>query len=332
MNLDQRFVAAGDVLDLATAHATPSAPPAEHRRARRLVVAGAAAVLAAGGAAWWARPPAPGHGSMTSVPQPSAAQIWVPPSSIDRIEVDPSFFESGTRQYGQMRSPSGQVFGVGVGENLLGTLPSDRDRRTVDGTTFGRFEEMSVAVYTAVNECTAVGVQTVEPAWSDEVMAVLAAVHLEAGTVSVRLPAGWTSLGSGPVVPVIRIQFDATIDGHPATYQLKEAVGQPLGSLEGPVGGLIPVDVGDSPGWLGNGEARVLRWERDGVALQLAATNVTTDEILRVATSLVQMPLDRARSSAPPAAAGSTATTTALIPVSQPASCPTNRTLTITNP
>lgn len=200
------------------------------------------------------------------------------------------------RTLGLVQAPSGATYSVNVTEDFWGELPAEFDQRTIGATTWATGEEDSNRAYVSIAECAMVSVSAGpdRTAWSDEALAMLAAV--EAGDpITFDLPEGWSTLAVGPFGEWFGMSFDpgdgladvtlTQMPGSSAGPILADLVGRPTES----------VVFRDTPAWLvtlDDAGWSTLVWADDRGAFSIQSKDRSLDQLAAIVDGLSTVSVD----------------------------------------
>lgn len=276
-------------------------------RIRRVPLAAAAALVAAcivAIAVVAARPAADTtRGTATTTPRAgvsdSNAQIadkllfpgHVDPKSVPEVSV----IELSRAELALVQSPSGQLHRVSVNRIGASRLDTEADKRVInDRTVVVEHDELGNH-YQWIDQCVLGSLQTstaTRPAWNDEDVAMLAAIHIDTDQVTLTLPPGWSVVNAGTANPLIQLVFDADIRGTTRTVVLGQSIGGAITALPGMTGPITPTNaVPGRTAWIAQGpRSPALLFDNDGIAVGLWGQDLTVDDLVGVAADLAQRP------------------------------------------
>ncbi len=202
------------------------------------------------------------------------------------------------RAAGTLMSPSGDLFGIASTKNFWGALPNEWAQRDVGVRRFGVGDEMGSTVYATVDPCDLISVKDPRAnttLWADDVTALLSSMTINGGVVSIPVPAGWTSVGTGSVTTLYGLTYTVQLDGVTRSVSLMQMPGTPVGALlaQSQWGPAMLTDLGDAdhvPAWFITphaGTFTFLAWtDESGSAVLLGSDHAAVNELKKLAATL----------------------------------------------
>ncbi|MDO8403120.1 MAG: hypothetical protein Q7T27_06455 [Pseudomonas sp.] len=235
----------------------------------------------------------------------------------------------GNRAGAVLVTPDGRPFAVSVEENFWGSLPADAEQREVNGRTFGASGAMDSMDYTTLSSCLMVDVGDRVPqaaAWSTDAFTMVNGLTIDGTSVSLQVPAGWTSMGSGALATTYVVSFTTT-DGRSA--ELMQMLDAPAGALlaQHALSTLTPTVFDGNTAWLYSMDGWMyLAWNRAEGSAMIALQDGTADQLVALAAQMTG--LHGSDWSKDIAAIGTGSTATVATAAGTPGQCGT-RTLTV---
>ncbi|MEO6492952.1 MAG: hypothetical protein ABIP99_08975 [Ilumatobacteraceae bacterium] len=199
---------------------------------------------------------------------------------------------------GAVVAPNGRVFGISLNAYYPDTTADGEFRRiggydvraTTDGTA-------PAEVYRLIHEgCLSFNIITAgEDSWSDNTTALINGLTLDPTRAELKLPPGWTSLGSSALKAQYGLDIEVTAGGATTPISLFQMPGAPIGTyLQGMESPPQPVALGDGTAWVIHGVTTAdftqIVGERNGTAFRLSGL-ATSAQLLDLAMSMIQAPV-----------------------------------------
>ena len=263
------------------------------RRTSTLVALASCVALVVGGVVLFSRRVAEVDENPTS-PTPAVGDVLLlPPDPVTANELDqatPSSWSSA------VQNPAGQVLGIVVSPNFRpADLPSDADVRTIGGLTVYMPVGEGPRNYFAQPNCATLNVLTpaTTPPWDAAVTDLLAGMTLNAGAMSVTLPAGWKELATGPQTEEFNTAFTHTIGTSAREMRLFQARNASVAQFLSEIyrGSAVPITFGQSPAWVVHSNDSLqwnyLIWSTGTTAAMLGGQATSDADLIATAQSLV---------------------------------------------
>lgn len=299
--------------DPSVTHVEVSSPPTTRPRQLALVSSIALVVLAvAAFAVLQNRDQKPsGIGSTTPAPVDSSTPLtsrepvgvdgpalWAPPASASVQITGYTSWEPAADTTGAVVAPNGRVFGISLNAYYPDTTADGELRR------IGRYDVRAITDGTAPAEgyrlihdgCLSFNIITAgEDSWSDNTTALINGLTLDPARAELKLPPGWTSLGSAALKAQYGLDIAVTAGGTTTTISLFQMPGAPIGAyLQGMESPPQLVALGDGTAWVIHGVTTdgftEIVGERNGTAFRLSGL-ATSAQLLGLATSMIQAPV-----------------------------------------
>ncbi len=242
--------------------------------------------------------------SATQASLPAGAPVLLDPAADSMVTVTgrDRFVSDRPTAGGAVLSPSGTVFGIAVVPTApidLAVLPDSYNERTIAGRAAWGMEDGSAPkqIYRGIEiECATLSVTTAgEPMWSSDIELLASSIESDGTTLTVTLPAGWTSLGATTVAETHNSTLAVRVNGVDYRARLTQAIGAAVGPLlttmetnptkvsNGTTSELWHIEGATTPGY------NTLIGTRRGTAFSVSG-NAPTDVLTEILDALVAVP------------------------------------------
>jgi hypothetical protein len=298
LTLDEQFEAATRELheSLNGVRLAPAASVIRRHQLRRVAVVATATFIAVLGIIALGvvvtrdvEPIEPGSSSVDPIADRLLFPVNAPGNSIHLV-LGPGL---GNGAKGLVRSPSGTLFRISIGERG-GTGPTpDVERRTFNGHEYTVESINGELAYVALDRCMVISVSEFESKasqWDLDASIVLAGTSIEGRAASLALPAGWESFGTGVDGNLIQLSFEATVGNRTFGGSLWQVTNAPVAAVVGPIPSTTPLEsttLNGLPAWTTTapGFGTQLMWQ-DGANAVALFGNAPLDELKQLAAQL----------------------------------------------
>jgi hypothetical protein len=199
----------------------------------------------------------------------------------------------GNGAKGLVRSPSGRLFRISIGERGGSGPTPNVERRTFNGHEYTVESINGELAYVALDRCMVISVSEYDskaPQWDLDASIVLAGTSIEGRTASLALPAGWESFGSGVSGNLIQMSFRATVGTATFAGSLWQITNAPVAAVVGSIPSSTPFEsttLNGLPAWttVSPDFGTELLWE-DGANAVALFGKATLAELKRLAGQL----------------------------------------------
>lgn len=242
-----------------------------------------------------------GSATPSTTPEPvdvEGSVLWAPSASSAVRIVGYTTWDPAAGSAGAVVAPDGRVFGLTLNAYYPGT-PAEGELLHV-----GRYDVRALAdatapaeVYRLIHEgCLSFGIVTAgEDPWSDNTTALINGLTLNPTNAQLKLPTGWTSLGSSALMAQYGLDIEVSAGDTTNTISLFQMPGAPAGAylqgMESPPQPVVLDGVGTV--WVIHGVTTdgftEIVGERDGTAFRLMGV-ATSAQLLDLASTMIQAP------------------------------------------
>ena len=237
----------------------------------------------------------------STTPEPvgvDGAVLWAPSTSSAVRIVGYTSWEAAAGSTGAVVAPDGRVFGLTLNAYYPDT-PAEGELRHVGGFDVRAIADATAPaeVYRLIHDgCLSFGIITAgEDPWSDNTTALINGLTLDPTDAQLKLPTGWTSLGSSALMAQYGLDIAVTAGGTTNTISLFQMPGAPAGAyLQGMESPPQPVALdGGGTVWVIHGVTtdgfNEIVGERNGTAFRLMGV-ATSAQLLDLAATMTQAP------------------------------------------